>query len=74
MEVHEYHAMNNENIMFMKGERSDYIMHGLFVDEMMHTSTSEKMLAQFFKPYAQLFNHTGGDLMKTFLGMDSEVE
>ncbi len=49
-------------------------MHGLFVDDMMHTSTSKKMLAQFFKLYAQSFKNTGRDLMKTFLGMEVEQD
>ena len=58
----------------MKWEGSNYIMHGLFVDDMMHTSTSKKMLAQFFKLYAQSFKYTGGDLMKTFLCMEVEQD
>ncbi len=49
-------------------------MHGLFVDDMMHTSTSKKMLAQFFKLYAQSFKYTGGDLMNTFVGMEVEQD
>ncbi len=49
-------------------------MHGLFVDDMMHTSTSEKMMAKFFKLYGKTFKYTCGDLMKTFLGMEVEQE
>ena len=49
-------------------------MHGLFVDDMMHTSTSEKMMAKFFKLYGKTFKYTGRDLMKTFLGMEVEQE
>ncbi len=29
------------------------IMHGLFVDDMVHTSTSEKMMVKFFKLYSK---------------------
>jgi hypothetical protein len=32
------------------------------------------MLAQFFKLYAQYFKYTGGDLMKTFPGMEVEQD
>ncbi len=45
---------------------------------MMHTSTSEKMIAKFFKLYGKTFKYTGlvtgGELMKTFLGMEVEQE
>ena len=74
MEEHEYHAINNEKTMFMKWEGSNYIMHGLFVDDMMHTSTSQKMLDKFFKLYAKSFKYTGGDLMTSFLGMEVEQD
>ncbi len=68
MEENCYHAVNNEKTMFMKWKGSDYIMHGLFVDDMMHTSTSENMMVKFFKLYSKTFKYTCGDLMKTFLG------
>jgi hypothetical protein len=72
MEEHEYHAVNSEKTMFMKWDGPDYIMHGLFVDDMIHTSTSQSMLDDFFKLYAKSFKYTGGDMMKTFLGMEVE--
>ncbi len=40
----------------------------------MHTSTSNKMIAEFFESHAKSFKYTGGDLMKTFLGMEVEQE
>ena len=49
-------------------------MHGLFVDDMMHTSTSKKTLDRFFKLYAQSVKYTGGDLIKTFLGMAAKQD
>jgi hypothetical protein len=44
----------------------------LFVDGMTHTSTSEspKKLKEFFKLYDKDLNYTGGDLTKSFLGID----
>ena len=49
-------------------------MHGVFVDDMMHTSTSTKMLKDFFKLYAKDFSFHGGDLMTSFLGMEVQQE
>ena len=60
--------------MFMKWEGPYWIMHGVFVDDMAHTSTSTKMLKNVFKLYAEDFNYTGGDLMTSFLGMEVEQE
>ncbi len=74
MEENSYHTVNNEKTMFMKWKGSNYIMHGLFVDDMMHTSTSEKMMAIFFKLYGKTFKYTSRDLMKTSLGMEVEQE
>ncbi len=33
MESHDYMTVNNEITMFMKREGSDFIMHGLFVED-----------------------------------------
>ena len=56
MEEHEYQAVNNEKAMFMKWQGTDWIMHGVFVDAMMHTSTSTEMLKEFFELYAKDFS------------------
>ena len=74
MEEHEYLAVNNEKTMFMKWQGTDWIMHGVFVDDMMHTSTSTKMLKEFFALYAKDFSFSGGELMTSFLGMEVEQE
>ena len=55
MEEHEYHAVNNEKIMFTKWQGTDRIMHSVFVDDMAHMSTSSKMLKEYFKLYAKDF-------------------
>ena len=47
--------------MFMKWQGTDWIMHGVFVDDMMHTSTSTKMLKNFFALYAKDFSFSGGE-------------
>ena len=59
MEEHEYHAVNNEKTMFMKWQGTDWIMHCVFVDDIMHKSTSMKMLKGFLKLYAKDFSFYG---------------
>ncbi len=49
-------------------------MHRVFVDDMAHTSTSKKILKNFFTEYGKDFEYTGGDLMAHFLGMEVEQE
>ena len=69
-------AVNNEKTMFMKWEESDFIMHGLFVDDMAHASTSQKMIKKFMKEYSKDFECTGGasDFMTSFLGLEVEQD
>jgi hypothetical protein len=58
MESHEYMAVNTEKTMFMKWEGSDFNMHGLFVDDMAHASTSQKMIKKFMKENSKDFEYT----------------
>ncbi len=44
MEEHSYMSVNNEKTMLNKWEGSDFILHGLFVDDMARTSTSQRLL------------------------------
>jgi hypothetical protein len=41
IEDHGYAAVNSHKTIFMKHENGDWIMHGLFVDDMVYASTSE---------------------------------
>jgi hypothetical protein len=72
MEQNGYPAVNSEKTIFMKRQGSDFIMHGLFVDDMMHVSTFGKPLDEFLALYQKDFEITGGGLMETFLGMEVE--
>ncbi len=45
-------------------------MHGLFVDDMAHASTSQKMIKKFMKECSKDFEYTGGDFMTLFLGLE----
>jgi hypothetical protein len=49
-------------------------MHGLFVDDMAHASTSQKMIKKFMKEYSKDFEYTGGDFMTLFLGLEVEQD
>ncbi len=70
MERNEYHTVNSEKTIFIKRCGEDFIIHGLFVDDMMHVTTSDALRDEFMKKYTADFNVTGGDLMETFLGME----
>jgi hypothetical protein len=72
MEANGYLAVNSEKTIFMKSEGKHFIIHGLFVDDMMHIATNNKLKNEFMETYSRDLNVTGGDFMKTFLGMDIE--
>ena len=56
----------------MKRQGSDLIMHWycLFVDDMMHVPTCDKLCYDFLTLYQKDFEITGGGLMETFLGIE----
>jgi hypothetical protein len=72
MEQNGYPAVNSEKTIFMKRQGSDFIIHGLFVDDMMHVPTCDKLRDEFLTLYQKDFEITGGGLMETFLGMEVE--
>ncbi len=70
MEANGYLAVSSEKAFFMKHEGKHFIIHGLFVDDIMHIATKNKVKYEFMKKYSRDFNITGGGFMKTFLGME----
>ena len=62
MEKNGYPAVNSEKNIFMCSEGNDFILHGLFVDAMMHISTSTKLKDEFMSKYSKDFKITGGGL------------
>jgi hypothetical protein len=72
MEKNGYPAVNSEKTIFMKRDGSDFIIHGLFVDAMMHVPTCERLKKEFMDKYSKDFDITGGGLMETFRGMQVE--
>ena len=65
-------SVNSEKTIFMKRQGSDFIIHGLSVDDMMHVPTCDKLRDEFLQLYQKDFEITGGGLMETFLGMEIE--
>ncbi len=49
-------------------------MHGLFVDDMVHASTSGRLKLDFIAEYKRDFEITCEDLMTYFLGMEVEQD
>ena len=58
----------------MKRVDEHFIIHGLFVDDMMHTTTSTKLKDEFLRKYSKDFNIIGGGLVKGFLGREVEQD
>jgi hypothetical protein len=72
MEAKGYLTVNSGKTIFMKREGKHFIIHGLFVDDMMHMANNKKLKNEFMEKYSRDFNITGGSFMKTFLGMEIE--
>ena len=53
----------------MKWVDKDFIIHGLFVDDMQHTSTSQALMDEFMDAFSRDLEITGGEVMNTFLGL-----
>jgi hypothetical protein len=47
MEANGYQAVNSEKTISMKRVDNDFIIHGLFVDDMMHIPTNDSLREEF---------------------------
>jgi hypothetical protein len=56
MDNNEYEAMNSlsEKTIFMKHKGAEYILHGLFVDYVMHIYSCEAMKDEFLALYKRM--------------------
>jgi hypothetical protein len=72
MEKNIYPAVKSEKTIFMKHQDADFIIHGLYVDDMMHIPTCDALKQEFMEKYTKDFDITGGGLMETYLGMQVE--
>jgi hypothetical protein len=66
MEKNRYPAVNSEKTIFMHCVGNNYILHCLFVDDMMQISTSTKLKEELMIKYSKDFKITGGWLIKSF--------
>ena len=55
-----YEAMNSKKTIFMKRKGAEYIIHGLFVDDMMHIYSCDAMKDELLALYKKDFEITGG--------------
>ncbi len=69
MEQSEYSAVNSEKTIFMKRKGDEYIIHGPFVDDMLHIYSCDAMKDEFLALHKKDFDITGSTKMETFLGM-----
>jgi hypothetical protein len=69
MEKNGHLAVNSVKTIFMKRQGDDFIMHCLFVDDMMDVPTSDALKKKFMGKYTKDFDITGCGLTETFLGM-----
>ncbi len=74
MEDHGYEAVNSEKTIFMKHETGDWIMHGLFFDDMIHASNSEKLTLEFIAEYKGDIEIKCENLTISFRVLRMEVE
>ncbi len=58
----------------MKHKGANYIIHCLFVDDMMHICSCDAMKDEFLALYKKDFEITYGSKMETFLGMVVEQD
>ncbi len=72
MEKNGYSVVNSEKTIFMKLQGDTFIIHCLFVDDMMHIPTCDALKQELMEKYTKDFDITGGGLMETYLGMQVE--
>jgi hypothetical protein len=72
MEANLYPAVNSKKTIFMKHVDNDFIIHGLFVNDIMHIPTNNTLEKESMHKYSKNFNITRGVLMESFLGVEVE--
>jgi hypothetical protein len=55
-------VVTNEKSMFMRRKGDEYMLHGLFVDDMMHVYSCNELKDEFLALYKKDFNITGGNI------------
>ena len=70
MEDRCYLAVNSEKTIFMKRSGEDWILHGHYVDNIIHASTSEALRQEFIRDYARDFEITLEENITSFLWIE----
>ena len=70
MEARGYLAVKSEKTIVMKRDGEDWIIHGMYVDDMIHASTSEKLKREFIREYTRDFNITLEENITSFLRIE----
>jgi hypothetical protein len=74
MEYNRYPAVNCEKTILMKRAEDSFIIHGLFVDDIMTTPTKRALMDEFIEIFSKDFEITGGRLMEKFIGLSVEQD
>jgi hypothetical protein len=74
MEENGYPAVNSEKTIFMKQTGDDFIIYGLFVDDIKSVPTKNALLDEFIAMYSKEVEITEGQLMTSFLGLSVEQD
>jgi hypothetical protein len=71
MEENCYSAVNREKTILMKRTSDDFIIHGLFLDNI-KTASTVALTYEFLERYSKVFEITGGRLMDWFIRLSVE--
>ncbi len=74
MEENEYLLVNNEKTIFMKWEEQEFILIGVFVDDISAIPTTQKLKIEFETLHTKEFDLTGETPMESFLGLEVEQD
>ncbi len=55
MKKNDHLVVNSEKKIFMKRQGDDFIIHCLFLDDMMHVPTSDALNTEFMEKYTRYF-------------------
>jgi hypothetical protein len=70
-----YNPVNDEKTIFLKTEpNGDWLINGLYVDDMKHVPSCKRIFVDYLKKYNQRFKTTGGisKLADRFVGLEYE--
>ncbi len=65
--------MNSEKTIFMKRKGDKYIIHGLFVDDMMHIYSCYAMKDEFLALFKKDFDITGGMFLSYQISLSRSI-